>query len=408
MCENTISMYRAVLASRAKIIPGCPKGELIARRTTSTGSIAKKYAIDCFALQTFVYDNDPKVLNETFYKKKYSCKLENTPQKSQSLESTKTFISEIAELKSVVDLLKQDLSELKRECIKSSDKIKILESEVKTLKSNMNACKCNSVSCENTMPPANCSKQNKTSKTDCRNKILLYSDVVNDNAKTTSCQASSMKTKSDSTQSANLPETSSDRNSESTISFNRDKNRFERVPANPRSNSPTLISHTDNNDQTMKKHKLNTNYDHGTISGTYDKQKERYNEGNLIPVHISNGRDKVNTIPEHTRESTSLNAKGQYDITDTDNTQRYEHDQPSNEPIFQSVGSKRTTRYYVGGIAPVSNRAGIVQYLRERGIKPIGLRMINTYNGDLAAKLTIESHDCDTIEHRRFWPRKED
>ncbi|KAL4217886.1 hypothetical protein ACF0H5_022625 [Mactra antiquata] len=147
-------------------------------------------------------------------------------------------------------------------------------------------------------------------------------------------------------------------------------------------------------------------YDHGTTNSTYDKQKERYNEGNLIPVHISNGRDKVNTIPEHTRESTSLNAKCQYDITDTDNTQRYEHDQPSNEPIFQSVGSKRTTRYYVGGIAPVSNRAGIVQYLRERGIKPIGLRMINTYNGDLAAKLTIESHDCDTIEHKRFWPRK--
>ncbi|KAL4236145.1 hypothetical protein ACF0H5_004531 [Mactra antiquata] len=183
---------------------------------------------------------------------------------------------------------------------------------------------------------------------------------------------------------------------------------FERVPANPRSNSPTLISQTDNIDQTMKKHKLNANYDHGTSSSKYDKQKERHNEGNSIPVHISNGRDEVNTILGKIHQSMSQNAKGQYDIRDKDITHRYEHVQPFNEPIFQSVGSKRTTRYYVGGIAPVLNRAGIVQHLRERGIKPIGLRMINTvtYNGDLVAKLTIESHDCDTIEHRRFWPRK--
>lgn len=78
----------------------------------------------------------------------------------------------------------------------------------------------------------------------------------------------------------------------------------------------------------------------------------------------------------------------------------------TDEPVFQSVRSRRTRRYYVGGIATYSNRAGIIEFLKSKHVEPASIKLIDTKRGSLAAKLTIYQSDCDIIENRHFWPRR--
>ena len=57
--ENMICWYRNVLCSRARLQTDCPKGNLINRKTTKSGSSAQKYARDCHTLNCL-----PKVMDQ--------------------------------------------------------------------------------------------------------------------------------------------------------------------------------------------------------------------------------------------------------------------------------------------------------------------------------------------------------
>ena len=74
--------------------------------------------------------------------------------------------------------------------------------------------------------------------------------------------------------------------------------------------------------------------------------------------------------------------------------------------VFESVRSRRTQRYYIGGISYQSNEAGILQFLESKNIYPESMKLIDTHRGSLAAKLTIYKSDCKAVESQHFWPRR--
>ena len=76
------------------------------------------------------------------------------------------------------------------------------------------------------------------------------------------------------------------------------------------------------------------------------------------------------------------------------------------EPVFESVVRRRTIRYYIGNIGLSSNRAGLLQFLKEHGVVPIGMRMIETHRGHLSAKITVNASDRYTVEYDIPWPKK--
>ena len=76
------------------------------------------------------------------------------------------------------------------------------------------------------------------------------------------------------------------------------------------------------------------------------------------------------------------------------------------EPVFESAVRRRTIRYYIGNIGPSSNRAGLLQFLKEHGVVPIGVRMIETHRGHLSATITVNASDRYTVEYDIPWPKK--
>ena len=66
---------------------------------------------------------------------------------------------------------------------------------------------------------------------------------------------------------------------------------------------------------------------------------------------------------------------------------------------------RRTIRYYIGNIGAKSNRSGLVHFLKEYGVEPVGVRIITTSRGCLAAKITVYASDRDVVENA-VWPKK--
>ena len=66
---------------------------------------------------------------------------------------------------------------------------------------------------------------------------------------------------------------------------------------------------------------------------------------------------------------------------------------------------RETIRYYVGNIGSKSNRAGLVQFLNELGVEPVGVRIITTNRGCLVAKITVYASDRYIVE-AATWPKK--
>ena len=61
--------------------------------------------------------------------------------------------------------------------------------------------------------------------------------------------------------------------------------------------------------------------------------------------------------------------------------------------MFEIVVRRKTIRYYDGTIGIKSNRAGLANFLKENGVEPVGVRMIETNRGNLAAKITFNSSE---------------
>ena len=133
-CEETIAVYRNILANRARKSEKCPMGPLYTRRTTKMESSAKRYANDCFALQTFIDNKDPKVLIEVIAKRLTLIKSElsdtciGTP-----VPGTNSIRIELAELKAQILELKSTVHELKLEQVKDKQSIVLLEMTVAEL-----------------------------------------------------------------------------------------------------------------------------------------------------------------------------------------------------------------------------------------------------------------------------------
>lgn len=127
---------------------------------------------------------------------------------------------------------------------------------------------------------------------------------------------------------------------------------------------------------------------------------KRYRPQNQIPVLVSS-RPSVETGTSYAPAKNP-----EYPRYGNDSVHRSDPSTPNEVPVFECVSSKRTRRYYIGGIARTSNRDGFLRFLEQRGIHPTGLRMINTNRGSLAAKVTVNQSDGYTMENKTFWPGK--
>ena len=113
-CEETIAMYRSILAKKARMSEKCPNGPLYRRRTTNLETSSKRYANDCYALQSFIDNDDPKVLSEIIVKKRTIIKSEPAEQNTPVIRLSSLKI-EIAELKSEILDLKSTVYAFKSE-----------------------------------------------------------------------------------------------------------------------------------------------------------------------------------------------------------------------------------------------------------------------------------------------------
>lgn len=122
-----------------------------------------------------------------------------------------------------------------------------------------------------------------------------------------------------------------------------------------------------------------------------------------INVHITNRHSEQDYRREEQYKAGSSNPYKKQTNINANNTTCNAFE--SEKPIFESVVRRKTIRYYIGGISSDSNRAGLVQFMDEHGVKPVGVRMIDTNRGSLAAKITVYATDRHIIESD-IWPRK--
>ena len=72
-CDETISYYRNILVNKARLSEKCPNG-LQYKTNTKQESSSKRYANDCYALQSFIDNDDPRVLTENIAKRRTTVK----------------------------------------------------------------------------------------------------------------------------------------------------------------------------------------------------------------------------------------------------------------------------------------------------------------------------------------------
>lgn len=96
--DDNICVYRSILLKRAKTSNNCPNGDLRQRRTTSQGESRTRYAHDCYSLQHFITNNDPKILAGLFTNRKMSVRHGQTT----IIPSSNCQQIELAELKTLI------------------------------------------------------------------------------------------------------------------------------------------------------------------------------------------------------------------------------------------------------------------------------------------------------------------
>ena len=144
----------------------------------------------------------------------------------------------------------------------------------------------------------------------------------------------------------------------------------------------------------------------GTSNNTTDKSHKTYAEAvSSVPDNRAQTNNAIKVQVGQRRPVKSKPFNEQSDIN-SQSWHRYENYENNENPVFESVNSRRTRRYYVGGIAEYSNRSGMIQFLRSNGITPATVKIIDTHRGSLAAKITLYEMDWDTVERKQFWPRK--
>ena len=455
-------------------------GPLYARRTTKMESSAKRYANDCFALQTFMDNKDPKVLTEVIAKRRTLIKSEPSDTCiSSPVAGTNSIRIELAELKAQILELNSTVHELKLEQVKDKQSIELLEKTVAELNAK-------TVTTRNekpeTQPKSTIQSSNEKSKSESlfenikrHEKSLQYPDetslVPNDrcNLKNQGQFITDDKvSKNTDTESREIYEhemheqvqiTETEQNSNDRIGTRQQA----AVITENESEKVGLQNENDNEVITETHIQETDDYFNDYVSGTSNKCKTRqigrdnlylyYTDEGLprfkrseapidsseraspspprqINVHTTNRngpqsknnaelkhRQRQNYQNQHyesTSQSYSANTRYQRGLVNRNEARNdantyldsphFDSFEPE-EPVFESVVRRKTIRYYVGNIGIKSNRAGLVNFLKENGVEPVGVRMIETNRGNLAAEITIYSSEKFIVESN-IWPRK--
>ncbi|MEW8548806.1 MAG: hypothetical protein AB2693_35350 [Candidatus Thiodiazotropha sp.] len=508
-CEETISMYRNILVKRARLSEKCPNGHLSSRRSTKLETSSKRYANDCYALQSFIDNEDPKVLSETIVKKRTTIKSEPSDSNTPVIGMSSMKI-EIAELKAQVLELKGTINVMKSEQTNNKASISALEKCVRDLSSDLSMTKqllekhtesANKVQNSNPQTPSlfenlRRQKQNEAQqqlKTDISNKVSASSIDLNTKSNTETSQNHIQVLNGE--VSTKNKATVQDKDNQTHIQNSRDTNTFtSENKINDSASTNSAVSDTkassnkfDGNYVAALKSNLEQNGTENTSSrGTSNLSETRhignrdlymyYNEDGLprfgrskqnvpvsdpvsgtnddaspyeqihqsaideseseypyerIEVRTTNRYEQHNyknrnenkvrmqqqrqTIKEYTnlrpsdnnnenisQKATKTNAKNLYTSNETP---VFSH-MDSEEPIFEGIVRRRTVRYYIGNIGQKSNRLGLIKFLNDYGIEPVGVRIIETYRGHLSAKITVFASDSSIVESCITWPKK--
>lgn len=481
-CEETIAIYRNILANKARKSEKCPMGPLYTRRTTKMESSAKRYANDCFALQTFIDNKDPKVLTDVIAKRRTLIKSEPSDTCiSTPMAGTNAIRIELAELKAQILELKSTVHELKLEQVKDKQSIELLEKTVAEL--NVKIATTRNEKPE-TQPKSTVQSSNEKSKSESlfenikrqtlNHEISLqYPDkttlVPNDqcNPKKQDNSITDDKGSKDiDIESHEIHEHEMHEQVQITEQYPNDRTGTRKQAAVNIENESEKVGLQNENDNEVitEKHIQETDdYFNDHDSSTNNKCKTRqigrdnlylyYTDEGLprfkrsktpidsseraspspprqINVHTTNRnrpqsqnnaefkhRQRQNNQNQHYKSSNQSYSDNtgyqrglgnrnetQNDANTYSDTPHFDSFEPE-EPVFESVVRRKTIRYYVGNIGIKSNRAGLVNFLKENGVEPVGVRMIETNRGNLAAKITIYSSEKFIVESN-IWPRK--
>ncbi|KAL4228351.1 hypothetical protein ACF0H5_011398 [Mactra antiquata] len=412
----------SILLKRAKLSERCPNGSLRQRRTTSQGESHTRYAQDCYLLQQFITNNDPKPITELFTKRKMSFR----PEQHTTISAPKSQQIETAELKSRINLLTQDVTELKQQQVKDNVIIDKLSHELAKMK-------CYTTNLLNTFNKQYAYHTHiinflKTEVFALKNNVSLLESTPKTLEAPTNIDVSTQNNSSTYTAVPYIPIQSNNGTENNTNnspllfkSIGGQNDHSRNTDPNPTSNIISKSVKDSEKGETNTNSHININdtppcnsnrnqksYAEAVSNGASvtDKNVQGYSD---IPVQVtSHRRDKQRkrnklTIDhgertEHTTFESALNP-----LTNSGN-QHQQYDE--NEPVFESVNSRKTRRYYIGGIAHYSNRSGMIQFLKMNGITPVTVKLIVTHRGSLAAKITLYENDWNAVENKSFWPRK--
>ena len=424
-------------------------------------SSAKRYANDCFALQTFIDNKDPKVLTEVIAKRRTLIKSEPSDTCiSTPVAGTNSIRIELAELKAQILELKSTVPELKLEQVKDKQSIELLEKTVAELNAKIVTTRNEK---SETQPKSTIQSSNEKSKSESlfenikrHEKSLQYPDetalVPNElcNLKNQGqFITDDTVLKNTDTESREIYEHEMHEQVQITETEQNPNDRLgtrqqAAVITENESEKVGLQNENDNEVITETHIQETDDYFNDYDSGTSNKCKTReigrdnlylyYTDEGLprfkrskapidsseraspspprqINVHTTNRngpqsknnaelkhRQRQNHQNQHYKStSQSYSAKTRYqrglvNRNEAQNDANTYLDSPHfdsfepEEPVFESFVRRKTIRYYVGNIGIKSNRAGLVNFLKENGVEPVGVRMIETNRGNLAAK----------------------
>lgn len=446
--DDDICMYRSILLKRARALESCPSGNLIQRRSTKSEESCSRYASDCYAIQEFINNDDPKLISDILIKKRYTVKSECKDDFDQLTSSlTKTLQEELAASKAAVQMLQQDVNLLKQERLHNQQTIKFLANEVENLKIMLG----NTIQEEKRLRSAEHAIVYELQK---EMQCLKRSSATVDNQtqRTYACVVTSTSPRNESNTCipTRAPAPSEKRVSESCAEKQSTPSLVESL------RQRETLSHDSNNTSGAQSLMTETATNTSGAGSYHESRRDTVTSGARDNQNLEPQRNDVQTAtpgvqrqtnkspseretPAQTidvviRERKTNNASNQsYQRARTDpmtncnyrdkplQTERHDDETgqprfesynandgqvPDDEPVFESVRSRKTRRYYVGGIASHSNKAGIIAFLKSKNVEAAAVKLISTNRSSLAAKLTVYLDDCDKIERRRFWPRR--
>lgn len=408
--EQIIIEYRALLCTRAKTIEGCPKGNLIQRRTTKGNPSSVRYAKDCYALYMFC-NGDTSHLTDVFDKKHDPS---DTP-KSLNIDLhclTQTLLERVRELESTVSNTNKVIKNMQKTISDLKSKNTALTADIDKVKNDFEA---HSITCETFRKTTNSrlkcvdgldstEEHAKSQRVD--NELLKLSKICQNHQKqlselkfqksfaavvsppkapTTRLQTSDSTSRS-TDHSQNPPENNTPGNGINTTTLG---NSPHRVQDSSGANQINMQVKGVTDLQQSPKNTENNEQQPETIKSTPEQQM---NENKLpIPVHIS--REKIVPMKTESKKFNKPNTEKANDKRD----------------VFLGITHRRrkNAQFYLTGIDRETTRDGIINYVRDRDIRVTYLSLFQPkYNPDcLSAKIHIPEENRETINMRSFWPR---